>query len=430
MEQVSKFLWIIAIIIIFINSIYFSIKLKFPQLKIKAMIKTLKTNKTNKEEISAKDTLIMSLASKIGAGSLAGVAFAIYYGGIGTIFWMWISSFFVSINCFLENILSTIFKEKDGLYNKGGPAYYIKKGLRNKKISIIYAILAILAYTIGFPAIQNNTITNLTTNIYDIDKILVTTTITLLASITILKGIKSISKLCNKIVPIMSITYIILGITVITINIEHILPIFKNIIQSAFNKNSVQGGIIYALIIGMQKGIFANEAGVGTSAIISGATSNKDYIKQGYLGIIETYFISLFVTTITAFIIILSPYNIIEFNNINGIELTKYAFNYHFGYFGEIILLIILILFSFSTIITVYYYGESNLKFLTKKKRPINILKIIAIISLFLGGIISSSYIWLVVDTFVALLAIINITSIYKLKNTIFEKYKKRPINN
>lgn len=409
---------------IFSNSIYFSIKLKFPQLKLTKIIKSLKTNNTNQNEISAKDTLLMSLASKIGAGSLAGVAFAIYYGGIGTIFWMWISSFFVSINCFLENILSTLYKEKDGVYNKGGPAYYIKKALNKKNLAIIYAILAILAYTMGFTSIQNNTITSLTNNMFNIDKIIISIIVTILASITIIKGIKSISNFCNKIVPIMSSVYIILGIIIIILNIEKIPTILINIIDSAFNQKSLQGGIIYSLIIGMQKGIFANEAGVGTSAIISGATSNKDYIKQGYIGIIETYFISLFITTITALIIILSPYNTINLGNINGIEITKYAFYYHFGHFGEIILLIELILFSFSTIITVYYYGESNLKFLTNKKKPIKILKLITIISLLLGGVIASSFIWSLVDIFVALLAIINIYSIYKLKNTIIKKCK------
>lgn len=424
-DKINKIIWAIAIAMIFINSIYYSFKLKFPQLRFKKLFTSLKEENKQKDEISAKDTLLISLASKVGAGSLAGIAFAIYYGGIGTIFWIWISSFFASINCFIENILSTIYKEKDGNYNKSGPAYYIKKGLNKNKLAIIYSLLALLAYILGFISIQNNTIVTLTTDMYNINKITISLIVTIISSIIIIKGIKTISNICNKIVPIMSFLYLTLGLIVIITNINQIPTILINIIKSAFNTKSISGGIIYTLIIGMQKGIFASEAGVGTSAISSGATSNKDYKKQGYIGIIETYFISLFITTITAFIIILTPFNNFNLTNINGIELTKYSFYYHFGHFGEIMLLIILILFSFSTIITVYYYGESNLKFLTKNKQLIKILKLITIISLFTGGIISSNFIWITVDIFVGILAIINIYSLFNLKEKVIEKYYK-----
>lgn len=424
MAILTKILWAVAIAMIFLNSIYFSIKLKFPQLRIRMILKTILKKEKKEKNISAKDTLLMSLASKIGAGSIAGISFAIYYGGIGTIFWMWIASFFVSINCFLENILSTIYKEKDGNFYKGGPAYYIKKGLNKKTLSIIYSILAIGAYIFGFLAIQNNTITTLVTEIYNVPKIIIALLVTLISSIVITKGLKTISNVCNKIVPIMTTIYLSLGLIVVITNIEAIPAIIVNIVKQAFAPQAITGGILYTFIIGMQKGIFANEAGVGTSAISSGATSNKDHLKQGFIGIIETYFISLFITTVTALIVILSNYQILNLTNINGIEITKFAFSTHFGHFGETILLIILILFSFSTIITGYYYGESNLKNLTKNKRKITILKIVALVSIFLGGILSSLFVWEIVDLFIALLAIINIYAVFKLKNIIFDKAK------
>lgn len=428
MANINKIIWAVAIAMIFLNSIYFSIKLKFPQLKLKIILKTILKKEEKSNNISSKDTLLMSLASKIGAGSLAGISFAIFYGGIGTVFWMWIASFFVSINCFLENVLSTIYKEKDGDFYKGGPAYYLKKGLNKKTLSIIYSILAIGAYIFGFLAIQNNTITTLVTEMYEIPKILIALIVTIISSFAIIKGLKTISNVCNKIVPIMTTIYLILGFIVIITNIEAIPTVLVNIVQHAFSKQAVTGGAIYTFIIGMQKGIFANEAGVGTSAISSGATSNKDPIKQGFIGIIETYFISLFITTVTALIVILSNYQSLNLTNINGIEITKFAFSTHFGHFGEIILLIVLILFSFSTIITGYYYGESNLKNLTKDKIKIIVLKILAILSIFLGGIISSLFVWEIVDLFIALLAIINIYAIFKLRNTIFEKVKNKTI--
>lgn len=423
MELLNKILWSIAITMIFLNSIYYSYKLKFPQIKWGKILKILK-EKEKKDTITAKDTLIMSLASKIGAGSLAGIAYAIFYGGPGTIFWIWISSFLVSINCFIENILSTVYKEKDKDNYKGGPAYYIKKGLNKNSLAYIYAIIAILAYIIGFLSIQNNTITTLVTQIYEFPKYLVAIIVTITSSLVILKGIKGISKVCNKLVPLMSLLYFILGFIVIILHIKKVPSLIALIVKEAFSNRAISGGLIYTFVIGIQKGIFSNEAGVGTSAIISGSTSNKNAIKQGYIGIIETFFISLFITTITAFIILFSSYNTLSFENINGIEITKYAFFDHFGHFGEIILLIILTLFAFSTIITVYYYGESNLKFITTKKWPIKILKIIAFLSLFIGGMASSSSSWQIVDLFVALLAIINIYALYQSKNKVISIVK------
>lgn len=417
-NMINKIIWTIAIAFIFLNSIYFTIKLKFPQFRLVKLFKTV-LKKEAENGITTIDALFMSLAAKIGVGSLAGIAFAIYYGGIGTIFWIWFISFFVAINSFLEKYLAVLYKEKDGNYYRGGPAYYIRKGLNNKTLAIIYSILLLFAYIVGFLSIQSNTITVLLTDMYSIDKVVIAIMISLFSAYFIFKGLKSISNICNKIVPIMSIIYIIIGVLIFVINIDKVPIVFFNIIKSAFNYRSFSGGFIAALFIGIQKAIFSSEAGIGTGGISAGATTNNNSLKQGYIGIIETYFINIVITTITAFIIILSNYNNVNFTNINGIELTKYAFSYHLGSFGSIILVILIILFAFSTIITGYYYGESNLKMLTSSKKVLFILKLLTILLIFIGGISSSLIIWNIVDFFVAILAIINIYAIYKLKNKI-----------
>lgn len=422
MEYINKTIWVIAISLILINSIYYSIILKFPQFRLLNIIKSLK-RQTKNQKISPLDTLIMALSSKIGVGSLAGVAIAINYGGLGSIFWMWISTFFLAIITYLENSLSIIYKEKDNTLQKSGPSYYIKKGLNKKVLSITYSILIIITYIFLFTSIQTNTITTLTTEIYNIDKILISLIITVLAGIIIVKGIKTISNICNKIFPLMMIIFIILGFLIVMSNINDIPLLFNQIITEAFNQKSISGGIIYTIIIALQKSVFANESGAGTSAIISGTTDNNDYKLQGNLGIIQTYFINFVVLTITALIIGLTDFTSIQV--INGIELTKFAFFYHLGIFGETMLLIILFLFSFSTIITIYYYGENSLKFLTTNKQSIKILKIFTLLALFIGGIIKASIIWNFIDIFLGLLTIINMYAIYKLRNTIISKFKK-----
>ena len=241
----------------------------------------------------------------------------------------------------------------------------------------------------------------------------------MLSFLIICKGLKSISKLCEKIVPFMCIIYLIIGFLIIFINIHKIGEAFIYIITSAFNIKSFSGGILSSVFITMQKSIFASEAGLGTGAIASGATSSNNYVKQGFIGIISTYFINIVITTITGLIIVLSNYNNISFSNINGIELTNYAFNYHLGHFGEVILLILILLFAFSTIVTGYYYGESNLKLFTSNKYLIFLLKIFTCIVLFLGGIFNSSFVWSLVDIFIAILAIINIYALFMLRKKI-----------
>ena len=419
MELINKILWIIAISLILTNSLYFSIKLKFPQLRIKMFLKAIQ-NTTNKEMISPKDTLIMTLSSKIGVGSLAGTALSIYYGGIGVIFWILISTFFLSIIAYVENALSIIYKKN----SKSGPHYYIKNGMRKRILSSIYAITALILYAIFFSSIQNNTITTLINSLYNVNKMVISLVITFLASIVIFKDIKGISNVCNKIFPIMITTFLLTCLTIILINISLIPEILKKILIEAFNKNSISGGIIYTIIIAIQKSIFANETGVGTGAIISGTTENNDFILQGKMGLIQTYFINFIIIGMTSIVIALADLKGI--NVTNGIELTKAAFLYHLGTFGEISLLLVLVLFSFSTIITIYYYGENSLEFLIHSKKLTKYLKIITIIAIFTGGLINATMLWLIIDILLALLTIINMYAIYKLRKTVISKLYKR----
>ncbi len=420
LEILNKILWATAINLILVNSIYFSFKLKFLQLKIKKAMKSIKINE-KKQGISPKDTLVMALSSKIGVGSLSGTALCIYYGGIGTLFWIFISTFILSIINYIENALAIIYKEKD---NKSGPHYYIKKGFNNKTLSTIYAIIVLVLYVFLFTSIQNNTIITLTTSMYNTNKMIISLIITITAGVIIMKGIKGISNVCNQIFPIMMTIFIIIGLIVVFKNIEILPSILKQIIKEAFNNKSINGSIIYTIIISFQKTVFANESGVGTSAIISGSTDNTDYHLQAKIGLLQTYFINFIVLGITSLIIITAhTYNI---DITNGIELTKAAFSYHLGTIGEVLLLIILILFSFSTIITIYYYGESSLTFLTNSKKATKVLKLITIVSIFIGGITNASIIWSLIDIFLAVLTIINMYAIYKLKETIISKLSKK----
>lgn len=422
MEIINKILWSLTFISIIISGIYFSIKLKGEQFKISKMIRALK--KKGNTNISSFDSLMMSTAAKVGVGSLAGVALAIYKGGIGVIFWIWITSIISAPNAFVEGILGTIYKEKINNENVGGPAYYIKKGLKNRKLAITYAILVTIVYVICFTTIQANTISTSISNSFNIKKIIVGILLAYIVLIIIWRNTKSLFNLVSKIVPIMGIGYIIIGL-IIAIREWNMVPVFfSSIIKEALNLRSSSIGIFTSLIIGIQRGIFSNEAGIGTGAIASASVDDSiTPLTQGRSQVLGVYFISLIIGTITAFIISTSPYQKIVLNDPNGIELTHLAFKYHLGNVGEIVLIMAIITFALSTIIAGFYYGKSNLIFIFKKIPPLQetIYKIFITVLMIIGSITSSSIIWNLSDIFIAILAIINIYAILSLRKDVIK---------
>ncbi len=420
-NYIKAFIWSITTVIMLACGLYFTYKLHFSQINIIALVKSLKPSKTNDGGIKPMESLFMNLAAKIGVGSLAGIALAIYIGGPGSIFWMWISSLICAINTFAETILGVSYQKKDGDNYVGGPPYYIKKGLNNKFLATLYAIIIIIAYIGGFLLIQSNTIVSVTNTITNINPWIITLIIGFLSSLVILKGTKSIANFTSKIVPIMGILYLFLGLIIMLKNINLIPQIFSLIIEDAFNIKSITSGFLGTIIIGIERGIFATEAGLGTSAITSGCTKGNP-IKQAYLQVWGIHFTTLIICTITAFIILSSHYLDTTFTTINGIELTSFAFHEHLGKGGIIALALITILFAFSTIISGYYYGESNIKFICPHitKNGLTIFKIITLILIITGGIIHAGIIWNIVDLFVAFLSIINLYAIYQLRQVIF----------
>ena len=406
----ATLLWSVVTIIILINGIYFSIKLSFPQFKIKKIIKSLFKDK-NKETLKI---LYLTLAGRIGVGSIAGIAFAIYIGGPGTIFWMWIFAIITASLAYTETLISICYKQK----KYGGPSYNIKNGLKNKKLAITYSLIIIIAYLIGFIPIQSNTIVKSLNSNNNIIAIF----LTLLSFIIIKGGINKITKVTNILVPIMTLIYIFICVFTIISNIDKVLNIISQIISSALNVKPFISGFIPTLLIGIQRSVFSNESGTGLGAIAASSSNNINGSQSGYIQVLGIYITTLLICTSTAFIIMTSPYQGIIINNPNGIEITAFAFNYHFKNIGKILLNISIILFSFTTILTGYYYCESNLNFLNTNTKA---LKIIVPISVYLGTKTSPTTIWKLVDITVAFLIIINIYSLFKLRKEILKYHKK-----
>ena len=399
--------WYIASVLLLYSGIKYSFKYRFIQFNIKEIFKAIKSK--SKNNINPLSSLSMSLAAKIGVGSLSGVALALYFGGVGSIFWMCIISLLVSINTYVECILGIKYRDKISNNFIGGPSFYIKKCLNNKYLSILYGILIIVTYSGLFLSIQSNTIVSVLTD-FDINITLIVILLSLITFIIIMNGSKNIFSVNSILVPIMLLFYLILGIYVLCDG-NNIIDIFKLMINEAFNLKS----IVSVFLIGMQRAIFISESGIGTSAI-SASSCDNDPNKQGVLEILGIHITTFLVCFITFLIIVTSNYNVVDFGNINGIEIVMYAFNYHFSSLGRIILAIITVMFAFSTIISGYFFGENNLRIFTNNKKIINIFKIIVILVIIISGYVSPQILWNLTDFFIAVLAIINIGCILKIK--------------
>lgn len=425
MEYINNFLWCIATILLVVSGIYFSFKLNFLQFNLKAIFKSLKNKKNSKNGISPFESLAVSMGSCIGVGSLAGVSLAIYMGGIGVIFWILISCLLMSSNSLVENALAIIYREKKDNNYVGGPSFYIHKGLGYKKLALFYSIILCIAYLFGFLTIQSNTIATSISTFYNIPSLFIGFLIGIISFMIIRKGIKGIAKFSSFFVPLMGMVYLLVSLFIIIKNINLLPNLFSNIIHEAFNFNSIKYGLFGTIIIGIQRGIFASEIGSGTSAIASASSDIDNPIKQGEVAVLGVYFTVFIICLSTALIVLTSNYNPSNYNVINGIEITGNALRYHLGNFGNIILYFCLIAFSFSTIISGYYYVESNLHYIFKNldKNDILVLKIITCLLLVLATVISPNFIWNLSDILVALLVIMNVYSILNLKKDIFRAY-------
>ena len=397
------------------SGIYFTFKLKFVQFNFKEMFKNIIKKEDN--NITPFESLMMVLGGRIGVGSIAGIALAIYLGGIGSIFWMWIIGFISAANSFAETTLGIKYQEKYNNHYIGGPNYYIKKGLYDNKLSNIYSLIIVISQIFGFLSIQANTITKS----LNINPIICGLMITFISYLMISKNTKQLFKISAKLVPIMTLIYIIASIYIIIINIDFIPYLLINIIKEAFNFKALGFGVLSSFIVGIQRGIFSNEAGLGTGAIAASTVKSNMPASQGYVQMLGIYITTFLVCTATALVILTSDINFLG-NNLNGIEITQNAFIYHLGNVGNIIVIISIILFAFSTILSGYYDTESN-TFINPKY-----LRLIICFDLFISSIISANIIWEIVNILTAILAIINIYALIKLKkDVIFElrRYKE-----
>ena len=423
-ESYVDFLWTyMTIPVLIFVSIYMTLYYHGVQFRFTNMLRVATTKSNNTGEISAFQSLTMALAARVGVGSLAGIGLALYIGGPGSLFWMWVCALLTAAASFAESTLAQMFKRRDKNIFVGGPAYYIESGIGSKRFGILYAVVIILTYTFGFTAIQSNTIATSFADVLQLNHITTGILLALLTGLIIYGGTETIAKTSSKIVPFMAIAYVLLGIYVIFTNLDYVPVFFTTIFQDAFGFSQISGGTLGAIIAtGFKRSVFCSEAGMGSGAHAAATTNSKNPTDQGYIQALGVYITMFLISTITAFLIMVTDATSIANSSSNGIEITQYALTSLFGELGGYFLTIAIFFFAFSTILTGYFYGESNIKYLFNNDKYLNVVRFLTILTIIISAIASPSLLWSLVDLGVGITAIINVIAIFLLAKKV-KKY-------
>lgn len=406
---------------------WFTWKTGFVQFRmIGEMVRLLKDSPSAEKgikHISSFQAFAVSLASRVGTGNLAGVATAIAVGGPGAIFWMWVIALLGAASAFVESTLAQLYKVKGKESFVGGPAFYMERGLGKRWLGILFAVLITITFGFAFNTVQSNTICAAMDGAFGIEALPMGIILTFLTLLIIFGGIQRIAKVSSIIVPIMALGYIAIALFIVLLNIEKIPAVFELILSSAFGwEQAVGGGMGAALMQGIKRGLFSNEAGMG-SAPNAAATAHVSHpVKQGLIQTLGVFTDTLIICTCTAFIILFSPAPLD--GTVEGVQLTQLALTYHIGDLGSVFIAIALFLFAFSSILGNYYYGEANINFITKNKRVLIAYRVLVASMVLFGALASLDLVWGLADITMGLMTICNLIAISLLGKLAFRLLK------
>jgi AGCS family alanine or glycine:cation symporter len=462
-SEANAIIWSdVLIFLLMAVGIYFSVRMRFFQIRlIKDMVKLMIGGKKSKEGISPFQALAVSLSGRVGTGNIAGVATAIFLGGPGAVFWMWAVAFLGASSAFVESTLAQIYKRNVKGQFRGGPAYYIEQGIKNKRIAKIYAVVfaisTILATGLLLPSVQSNSIASAVNNAFGLDHTWTAVILVVLLGLIIFGGIRTIARVAEFVVPFMAIGYVLIALTVSIINFDQIPEIFGMIFSSAFGANATFGAIVgLAVTMGVKRGVFSNEAGQGTGPHPAAAAEASHPANQGLVQSFSVYIDTLFVCSATAFMILSTGmYNVkgpddellIDHGiyymqdgvrHVDGSAIYTQAavdkafsgkekFDINYQGAGSFTVAIALFFFAFTTLMAYYYIAETNVAYLTRTRGGpllMFILKAGILISVFVGCVKTAKLAWDLGDLGVGLMAWLNIIAILILQKPALKAFK------
>lgn len=424
-NAINHFLWSYLLIAALLGcAFWFTFKTRFVQFRmLREMIRLLgdSAGKGTKGEkhISSFQAFTISLASRVGTGNLAGVGTAIAVGGPGAVFWMWLIALIGSSSAFVESTLAQLYKVKGNDSYIGGPAYYMKQGLKKPWMGTLFALLIVATFGLAFNSVQSNTLCAAFESAFHVNHVVTGVLLTLVTLLVIFGGVQRIARVSSILVPFMALGYVGIAVVVLCMNIGHLPHVVRLIIESAFGwEQAVGGGIGAALMQGMKRGLFSNEAGMGSAPNAAATAHTSHPVKQGLIQALGVFTDTLLICSCTAFIILFSgaPLD----GSLNGVQLTQAALECEIGEGGSIFVAIALLFFAFSTILGNYYYGENNIRYLTGRRTPVFIYRLLSAGMVLFGAMATLEMVWGLADITMALMTLCNLTAIAQLGKYAF----------
>ncbi|USY34598.1 alanine/glycine:cation symporter family protein [Bacillus velezensis] len=418
----NDFIWKYLVYILVGIGLYFTFRFRFIQFQyFIEMFRIVGEKPQGNKGVSSMQAFFISAASRVGTGNLTGVALAIATGGPGAVFWMWIVAIVGMASSFVESTLAQLYKVRSGDEFRGGPAYYMAKGLGARWLGILFAVLITVSFGLIFNAVQSNTISVAFDEAFHVNKTVIAIILAVLTAFIIFGGLKRVVSVSQLIVPVMAGLYILLALYVVIVNITAVPELFAAIVKNAFGLEQIVGGSLGSIIIiGAQRGLFSNEAGMG-SAPNAAATAHVSHpAKQGLIQTLGVFFDTFIVCTSTAFIILLYSFT----PKGDGIQVTQAALQHHLGGWAPTFIAIAMFLFAFSSVVGNYYYGETNIEFIKTSKTWLNIYRVFVVVMVVYGCLADFQIVWDMANLFMGLLALINLVAILLLSNVAYKIYK------
>ncbi|MED4130268.1 MULTISPECIES: alanine/glycine:cation symporter family protein [Shouchella] len=407
---VTSYILVAALISV---GIYFTFRSNFVQFRLfPEMFRAITEKKTKKGEVSAFQAFCISAASRVGAANISGVALAIVMGGPGAIFWMWVIAIIGMATGFIESMLGQVYKVRvDGQF-RGGPAYYIERALGKRWLGIVFAVLIAVTFGFIFNSLQANTIAVAFENAFQFDPLIVGIIISLAVGVIIFGGIRSISVFSGIVVPIMAVLYLgVVGFVVVT-NAEAIPAVFSLIVGNAFGFQEASVGIFAGLLVGAQRGLFSNEAGMGSVPNAAATADVSHPAKQGLVQSLGVFFDTIIICSATAFVILLTDVYSSASEGVNGVALTQESLSLLVGDWAVPFIAIAIFFFSFTSLVGNYYYGETNLAFIKEGTGWLQVYRLAVMGMIVFGSLASIGLVWDMADVFMAFTTVVNLISI------------------
>ena len=445
LTKLNDFMYTYVLIIMLVAvGVYFTIRTRGVQIRllkdgIKSLMEKNTEEENGKKKVSSFQALMISTASRVGTGNIAGIATAIAAGGPGAVFWMWLMAVIGGASAFAESTLAQVYKVKENGEFRGGPSYYMERALGKRWMGVLFSVLLIICFAYGFNGLQSYNmssaleyyIPNYTESIWPMIVGLVLAAAT---AVVIWGGSHRIGVITSVIVPIMAISYILIGIVTMIMNVSELPKVFAMIFKNAFDFQAMAGGLAgSAVVIGIKRGLFSNEAGMGSAPNASASADVAHPVNQGFVQTISVFIDTLLICSSTAMMLLVSG---VEGKSgaLDGIPYVQAAISSNVGQWGIHFITFSIFAFAFSSLVGNYFYAESNILFIKNNKTLLFVFRITCIVAIFLGAQADFSLVWNLADVTMGLMAIVNIIAIFLLSGTVvkvlndYEKQKKQGI--